>query len=101
MEGINRLSVPSAMSMPASLGSTPNPNASPTAVGRQFESFFTSLLIKQMRQTVDGETMFGNDPGDIVGGMFDQFLGEHVAKTESLGIAQMIRTQLERRTPGT
>ena len=101
MESINRLSTPPAAPLPASLGSTPNLNASPEAVGRQFESMFASMLIKQMRQSLDGESMFGKDPGDIVGGMFDQFLGDHVGRSGGLGISHMIRTQLERRAART
>ena len=50
--------------------------------------------------------MFGKRPqATMIGGLFDQFLGEHIAKTgESSASAQMIRTQLERqaeRTPST
>jgi Rod binding domain-containing protein len=101
MDSINRASATPNAAMPVSMGATPNPNASPAAVGRQFESIFTSLLIKQMRQGLDSETMFGKDAGDILGGMFDQFLGDHLAKSGSLGIGQMIRSQLERRAPRT
>ena len=101
MEPVSFSTAPPLVSMPMSARATPSPHGSPEEVGRQFESIFTSLLIKQMRQTVDSETMFGKDPGDVIGGMFDQFLGDHMAKTGSLGIAQMIRTQLERRTAHT
>ena len=100
MDAMNRSMIPPTAA-PMPYGATPNPNASPAAVGRQFESMFVSMLIKQMRQTVDGESMFGSDPGDIVGGMFDQFMGDHIGQADRFGIAQMIRTQLELRTSGT
>jgi Rod binding domain-containing protein len=74
-----------------------NPRHSPEAIGKSFESMITSMLIKQMRQTLDGETMFGKDSGDVMGGMFDQMLGDHIGKTGSFGISAMIRAQLERR----
>jgi flagellar protein FlgJ len=86
-----------AVPLPNAMGAPSRPNASPAEVGRQFESIFTSLLVKQLRQSVDSETMFGKDDGDVLGGMFDHFLGEHIAKAGSLGIGQMIRSQLERR----
>ena len=99
MDAINRFTPPPLVATSTGHGPTPNLNASPAAVGRQFESMFVSMLIKQMRQTVDGQSMFGSDPGDIVGGMFDQFMGDHIGEAGRFGIAQMIRTQLELRTP--
>lgn len=83
--------------MPASLTNGPAPNASPERMGQAFESVFASMLIKQMRESLDSETMFGNDPGDILGGMFDQFLGEQLGRSGAFGIARMIRAQMERR----
>ena len=47
-------------------------------VAQGFESMFFSLLCKEMRSTLEPETMFGDDKGDVFGGMFDQFLGEHL-----------------------
>ena len=98
---INHVSPPLAAAPPSSFGSTPNLHASPAVVGKQFESMVASMLIKQMRQSMDGESLFGKDPGDIVGGMFDHFLGDHIGRSGGLGIAQMIRTHLERRTQRT
>jgi Rod binding domain-containing protein len=59
---------------------------------------FASLLIKQMRQTLDQEGeggMFGKDSGDVLGGMFDTFMGDHLAKAGGLGIGKMVKHQLE------
>jgi Rod binding domain-containing protein len=70
----------------------------PHAVGRAFEGMFASLLVKQMRQGLDGKTMFGNDKSDALGGLFDHFLGEHMASNGGLGIGAMIRRQLESRS---
>ncbi|HKI33793.1 MAG TPA: rod-binding protein [Gemmataceae bacterium] len=63
-------------------------------VAKGFESMFFSLLCKEMRGTLEPGTMFGNDEGDVLGGMFDQFLGEHLAQSGALGIAAMVRKQL-------
>lgn len=85
----------------ASLESLPGANKSPEAIGKAFEGVFASLLIKQMRESFDGESLFGEDPGDVHGGMFDHFMGEHIAKSGKLGVGDMIRRQLERRSAAT
>lgn len=89
----------SAISPPI-LGANGMPDArrSPAEVGRSFEAMFASMVVKQLRQTSDGDSIFPNDKGDVIGGMFDQFLGDHIARAGDLGIARMIRTQLERRS---
>jgi len=62
------------------------------AVG--FEGVFASLLVKQMRQTLEPGALFGRDDSDILGGLFDHYLGQHLAQAKSLGIANLIQTQL-------
>jgi|ABSN01.1.fsa_nt_gi Rod binding domain-containing protein len=95
------LGADSTMSIPmlptVSLEALPSARNSPEAVGKAFEAVFASLLIKQMRESFDGESLFGEDPGDVRGGMFDHFMGEHIAKSGKLGIGAMIRRQLEKR----
>src|SRR5437879_2210439 len=63
-------------------------------VAKGLESMFFSLLCKEMRETLEPGTLFGSDQGDVFGGMFDQFLGEHLAQGGALGIAAMVRKQL-------
>jgi Rod binding domain-containing protein len=68
------------------------------AAAKGLESLFASLLIKQMRQTLEPETMFGaGDSSDILGGLFDFTLGQHLVQGEGLGLAAMIRQQLATR----
>jgi len=50
------------------------------SVAQGFESMFTSLLIKQMRQSLQPNSMFGQDTGDVMGGLFDLYLGQHMAQ---------------------
>ena len=93
MDGLNPLAIPP---MPL-LGSPAAPTAPGGAVedvAQGFESMFASLLIKQMRQTLEPDTMFGQDQGDVLGGMFDFFLGQHLAQTGALGIGAMVRRQM-------
>jgi len=63
-------------------------------VARGFETMFFALLCKQMRETLEPNTLFGKDAGDVWGGLFDQFMGDHMAQSGALGIAAMIRKQL-------
>jgi Rod binding domain-containing protein len=65
------------------------------AAAAGFESVLLSLLVKEMRQTLEPNTLFGQDSGDICGGLFDFYLGQHLARSGGVGIAAMIRKQLE------
>ena len=72
-------------------------NAKPQAaanLGAQFESLFVSLLLKEMRQSLETGSLFGEDTGDVLGGLFDTYLGEHLAQRGGLGIADMVNRQL-------
>jgi len=62
-------------------------------VAQGFESMFVSLLVKQMRQTLEPGTLFSQDPGDVLGGLFDHFLGQHLAQQGALGIGALVRKQ--------
>lgn len=63
-------------------------------VGQQFESLFVSMLIKEMRVSGSEDGMFAGDSADVYGGLFDTFLGQHIASQGSLGIADMINRQI-------
>ncbi|MBI3408005.1 MAG: rod-binding protein [Planctomycetes bacterium] len=65
------------------------------AVAKGLEGLFVTMMLKQMRQTLEPGAMFGNDPGDVLGGIFDNAMGEHLGQSEALGIAAMVRKQLE------
>lgn len=66
-------------------------------VARGLESLFAALLIKQMRLSTEPDSLFPGDKSDILGGLFDQTLGQHLAQAEALGIAPMLRQQLTQR----
>jgi Rod binding domain-containing protein len=63
-------------------------------VAKGFESLFVSLVLKEMRQSLGPEGLFGGDGSDIYGGMFDQYLGQALAQNGGFGLAQQIRRQL-------
>ena len=63
-------------------------------LGGQFESLFVSMMLKEMRQTVSEEGLFAGDSSDTYGGLFDMFLGQHIAQGSPLGIGKLIESQL-------
>ncbi|HYV38341.1 MAG TPA: hypothetical protein VE988_21845 [Gemmataceae bacterium] len=75
-----------------SRGSSPRAIA---AAAQGFESLFASILVKEMRQSLDQDTMFGQDRSEILGGLFDFYMGQHLAEAGKLGIGAMIKKQLE------
>ena len=68
-------------------------------LGKEFESMFVSLLLKEMRNTLDqGDGgLFGSEQSDTFGGMFDQFMGKHLADSSPLGLAEVITGDIRKR----
>lgn len=60
-----------------------------------FESIFWTMLLKQMRQTLEPGALFGKDAGDIYGGLFDQFMAQHLTQGKGMGLAQALLKHLE------
>jgi Rod binding domain-containing protein len=98
------ISATTSLVKPAALGDCANTarGSAPAApdkiekVASDFESLFTSQLLKEMRKSLDPETMFGGDGGDVYGGMFDQFVGQQMAQSGGFGLAKMLREALHR-----
>ncbi|MEL7497674.1 MAG: rod-binding protein [Planctomycetota bacterium] len=67
-------------------------------IASDFESMFVSLMLKEMRNTLDSEGggLFAGEGSDSYGGMFDMFMGQHLAEAKPLGIADAIETYLNR-----
>lgn len=69
-------------------------------LAKQFEGIFLGLLIKEMRSTsLEGEGLFQGDNSDIYGGMFDQFMAQHLTSGAGMGIAEMLDDQLTNSSP--
>lgn len=62
---------------------------------QQFEAVFVSLVLKQMRQSFAGEGWIPGDNGDIVGGLFDQYLGQHISDSGGFGLAASLLRSLD------
>jgi flagellar protein FlgJ len=72
----------------------------PTALkeaARQFESLFTQMLLKSMREANKGfgeDSMFGSDQADMYQDMFDDQIAMQLSKGKGLGLADMLIKQL-------
>ncbi len=65
-------------------------------VAEDFEGVFASLLLKEMRKTLEPGTLFGEDSGDVYGGLFDMYLGQQMTQSGGFGLAKMVRESMER-----
>lgn len=88
---------PALLAAPANTGQ----NHKIEEVAKSFESLFVSQLVKEMRQTLEPTSFFAQDSGDVWGGMFDLYLGQHLAQANALGIADMVKKQLLAQQPPT
>ena len=79
----------------------------PTALkeaARQFESLFTQMLLKSMREankSFGEDSLFGSDQGDMYQDMFDDQIAMQLSKGKGLGLADMLVRQLQGGVQGT
>jgi flagellar protein FlgJ len=65
------------------------------AVAKQFESIFTQMMLKSMRDASSGDGLFDSDAGNQWRDMFDQQLSVQLSQGgNGIGIAQMLVRQL-------
>jgi peptidoglycan hydrolase FlgJ len=73
----------------------------PTALqeaARQFESLFTQMLLKSMRdanRSFGEDSLFGSDQADLYQDMFDDQIAMQMSKGKGLGLADMLVRQLQ------
>ena len=72
-----------------------SPSLSSRDVAQEMEGLFTTLLLKQMRQAGGEEGLFAGESSDTLGGMFDLYLGQHIAESGGLGLAASIETAID------
>lgn len=99
MSTIGSAMISNSMPLPESAGSShasgrANLNQSATQVAQDFESVFASMLLKEMRQSLEPGTMFGEDSGDVYGGLFDRHFGEQLTKGNGLGMKKMVEESI-------
>ncbi len=71
----------------------------PTAVreaARQFESLFTNMLLKSMREASMGESLGDSEQTQFYQDMFDQQLALQMSRGKGLGLAEHLVGQLQR-----
>src|SRR5688572_15035647 len=83
---------------PAALGALKREAAAQTPealreTAKQFESLFTSMLLKSMRESLPGDP-FGSDQQDFYQDMFDQQLATQLSQGKGLGLADVLVRQL-------
>jgi flagellar protein FlgJ len=64
---------------------------------KQFESLFTKMLLKSMRDANKGfgeDSLFGSQQGDFYQDMFDDQMAMHLSNGKGLGLADMLVQQL-------
>ena len=61
---------------------------------RQFESLFTTMMLKSMRDASPKDSLFGSDQQDFYQDMFDQQLAVQLSKGKGLGLSDMLVRQL-------
>ena len=93
--------VSSSLPLPQSAGSS-HSSSRPVGgdvaanVAQDFESVFASMLLKEMRQSLEPGSLFGEDSGDVYGGLFDRYFGDQLTKGNGLGMAKMVQSSIER-----
>ena len=78
-------------------------NNSPQALreaARQFESLFTSMMLKSMQEANFKDPLFGSDQGDLYQDMYDDQLAAVMSRGKGLGLADMLVQQLRREGTG-
>jgi flagellar protein FlgJ len=99
---MNAISAPSAAALTTSpdLGTLSSSLSSNDAqakaqAARDFEGVFLSLLLKEMRSTLEQGGLFGGDNSDVQGGLFDYFMGQSLAESGGVGLARFLQTQMQ------
>lgn len=63
---------------------------------RQFESLFTRMMLKSMREASFGDSLLGSDQQNFYRDMYDDQFAVEMAKGRGLGLADMLVQQLTR-----
>jgi len=65
-------------------------------IAQQFESIFVNQLMKSMRDTLPKSGLVSSFSLDMYESMFDQEVAGEMAKNKSIGLAEVLYTQLSR-----
>ena len=73
-----------------------NPEKTVDKVAEQFESIFINMMLKSMRNATERSSLMDSQAGRMYESMFDQEVSLHLAKNGSLGLAETIKSQIQR-----
>ena len=73
-----------------------NDPAAIRTVAQQFESMFTRMMLKSMRDAMGPDPMFGSDQEQMYQGMADDQLSVQLSKGKGFGLADMLVRQLQK-----
>ena len=73
-----------------------NDPAAIRTVAQQFESMFTRMMLKSMRDAIGPDPMFGSDQEQMYQGMADDQLSVQLSKGKGFGLADMLVRQLQK-----
>ena len=73
-----------------------NDPAAIRTVAQQFESMFTRMMLKSMRDATGPDPMFGSDQEQMYQGMADDQLAIQLSKGKGFGLADMLVRQLQK-----
>ena len=82
------------------LNEKPQDDARLKSVAKDFESVFLSMIMKEMRNTLEDGGFFSGDSSDTYGGMLDLYLGQSLAESGPLGIGELFLESYEKNKPG-
>jgi flagellar protein FlgJ len=77
-------------------GAANNDPATIREVAKQFESLFTRMMLKSMRDAVGPDPTFGSDQEQMYQGMYDDQMSIQMSRGRGLGLADMLVSQLQR-----
>jgi flagellar protein FlgJ len=67
---------------------------------KELEGTFLSLLLKEMRETLEPDGgLFPGDTGDVQGGLFDLYMSRHLADSGGVGLAAALVRQMQTSGP--
>lgn len=93
----NDVSIASRGTLEVALARAQHSQRSDARVGKQFEALLSSLLVKEMRSTLEGG-FFGDGQGaDTFNGWMDEHVGRMMADRGSLGLARVVDGEVARR----
>ncbi|QJW97997.1 rod-binding protein [Frigoriglobus tundricola] len=65
-------------------------------MAKEMEATFISMLLKEMRQTLEPDGgLFPGDSGDVQGGLFDLYMSKHLADAGGIGMAAALLRQMQ------